>query len=712
MATDTTNRNPKPRTGEIGRTGTVNTDGFIQSLEKNRDLQWPKSLEVFDEMRRTDASVRGSLAYLTMPIRAADWEPEPVSEEDEDVEVSAAVRGSMECLEGGWDDFVRRLLTYLPLGFYVGEEVWAYGPVEVDGDKRDMFYVRKVADRLQRTIEKWHMKKGELVSIEQWVDVINPGDATNPVIPRNKCILLVNEQEGDDFYGTSILRSAYGSWQYKRKLELAEALAIQKRIGVPVVYTPQSADDVQLDDLEEALNKLNSAENMYLIMPGMKQQSGNMNNGEGWLVDWADVSTDGGAEATDKAITRHDSNIARNVVAEFMRLGHNDTGARATSESQSDPYKDALKAVCRNLEDVIHDEYTTPFVRYNFGEDVAVPRIKAVGLEKVDAAALADAFQKFSSAITMDAKTEAHIRSVLGFPEISEEDREKIKEENIKRAQEAGEPLPGQNTRKAPSDPAKKQEDNAAKGGKFSAPRTDPFEPWRELTALEQCVAFAAIDKTIDAKRLEFQTAGEVFLPEYAAALASGASIDTALLEIALYGEMAETATYGAEQVGKELDRQKAVTRETFETYRLPESATEQLRRRAKLAAQAVVTAVGVAVGRVKIDQLRRRGDDALDKEIEAGIAAGRAALRNEALENVTASLNTGRDAKAKQVGVADAVYSSVLDSGTCGPCAGADGTEAPVGSGEYDTLTPPHPDCQGAGRCRCIWVYVGDETT
>ena len=59
------------------------------------------------------------------------------------------------------------------------------------------------------------------------------------------------------------------------------------------------------------------------------------------------------------------------------------------------------------------------------------------------------------------------------------------------------------------------------------------------------------------------------------------------------------------------------------------------------------------------------------------------------------------------------ALYSSLLDGNTCGPCRAADGTEVVVGSLEYQRLSPPYAECEGRVRdyCRCIWVYLGSRT-
>lgn len=725
MPTDTekpgTQAQQNPRAGEIGRTGTVNTDGWIHGTETNPNLRWPKSLEVFENMRKTEITVRAMIAYITAALIASEWAPQACSEDELDQEVADFSLAAMRHLEGGWTGFMRRLTSYLPMGFYVGEKCWELRTVEYgDGKSREAFIITKVADRLQRTIYKWHDNngRGPLTEIEQYLaDALDDGTVR---IPRDKCILIVNEQEGNDYFGNSILRSAYGAFVNKRRLESIEAIGIERSVGVIVAYTPDNATDPVLDEVEDQLQKLHQAENMYLIAPGKKQQSGAL-DGNGWLFETLDVKGDAGTAKAHEAIQRYTTEIAQNVLAEFMRLGHNETGARATAGTQKNPYVDAVKTVAKHIGDVLKDEYLAPIVRLNFGEGVDVPELDAVGLEKVDVAEFSAAFSQLVSAsgLTITDKDESYLRSMLGLPEIDPEERERIQQEKIQQAQQAmlaksktgGDP---QNDAKAKGDNLKpvKEDDptqeDPTKAHAFREPMPVKRTYWRDLTPLEEFVAWDALDAGIDAQRAEFQMAGKGPVEAYIDAKLAGKSPSVDDLAGALEAELTQTAQFGWEQVGKELERQKAAV--SFEVAgHLPDAALEEVKRRARLAAESVIGAVAIALKRSRLDQLRRNRPEVTQLR-EKAIEVGRVALRDEALENITATLNLGRNGRALKEGVTDAVLSSVLDSGTCGECNAADGTETTVGSPTFDELNPPLAACDGENRCRCIWVYRGRE--
>ena len=49
----------------------------VGTSETNPDLRWPKSIEVFDKMRREDAQVGSVLRAVSLPIRSAEWTIDP-----------------------------------------------------------------------------------------------------------------------------------------------------------------------------------------------------------------------------------------------------------------------------------------------------------------------------------------------------------------------------------------------------------------------------------------------------------------------------------------------------------------------------------------------------------------------------------------------------------------------------------------------------------
>jgi hypothetical protein len=66
----------------------VNEIGYQQTFwaalefEETPELVWPRSIEVFDRMRRQDAQVGSVLRAVTLPIRRTQWRIDPNGAED------------------------------------------------------------------------------------------------------------------------------------------------------------------------------------------------------------------------------------------------------------------------------------------------------------------------------------------------------------------------------------------------------------------------------------------------------------------------------------------------------------------------------------------------------------------------------------------------------------------------------------------------------
>jgi hypothetical protein len=136
----------------------------------------------------------------------------------------------------------------------------------------------------------------------------------------------------------------------------------------------------------------------------------------------------------------------------------------------------------------------------------------------------------------------------------------------------------------------------------------------------------------------------------------------------------------------------------------------DEIRRRADLAADLVTTVVTTAIQKYQLLK-----PDATEDELAAiGEAAGKGALRSEAMEHASALVAIGREdeARAHEDLIAGVIYVSALDKNRCEACAKADDGKVRA-LDDPDRITPPNPDCKGGGRCRCMQFYVlKDEAT
>lgn len=241
MKTDKATPNVELTTGELGRSGTYVAGGVIQGEEYNRDLIGKKALQVYDRMRRSDATVRQSLASIKELIKAAEMTVDEASDDERDQLIGRFVDHCFFTLND-WSKFKNEVLTALEFGFSIFEMV--FEPVEFEG--KTYIGLTKIGWRKQTTVFKWVTEDGE-PGIVQYTT-----DGTKVSIPLAKLFRFSLAQEGDNYEGISILRTAYKHWSMKEKLERIDVVGHDRHATgvVDITYaknvTPQEKEEARL----------------------------------------------------------------------------------------------------------------------------------------------------------------------------------------------------------------------------------------------------------------------------------------------------------------------------------------------------------------------------------------------------------------------------------------------------------------------------------
>ena len=228
--------NKKPTQKEVKKNqksqalGVSGTDIFsgILTEEYNAELSGTKGIDVYEKMRKSDATVRAALLACKLPIRRANWFIQSASDDEKDMEIKNFVnRALFEEMELNWDDFLRQVLLEIDFGVMVFEKVFEIKTI----DGRAMVTWKKLAPRLPKSISHWETADGE-PGIQQQAN--NQPRAVS--IPMEKLLVFVNEMEGENWWGVSFLRAAYKHWYMKTNLERIDAIAHERQgLGIPYV---------------------------------------------------------------------------------------------------------------------------------------------------------------------------------------------------------------------------------------------------------------------------------------------------------------------------------------------------------------------------------------------------------------------------------------------------------------------------------------------
>lgn len=424
---------------EKGASGTVNLNGFLQQLEYNDDLTGERGLQTWERMRSSDGSVAEALGHITAPVKNANWVVEPASDDLLDLEIAEAVRCAyFEWPSQPFSEYLDQALDYLVFGHQVFER--GEGVIEADlsfddpnaepelDEKagkarqpkleiptRQFLTWRRFAQRLPGTITRWHAEQGELTAIEQ--HVWKEDGYETLTTEADRLVVFIHQRRGDDFTGRSLLRAAWKHWVLKELVEKIEAVALERHgVGVWIAYPPASRKDdaAYLDRLEEILKNIRAGAMSYIVSPDPKMLSA-AQGGEGALFEC--IRPEGQAPDFTAAVNRHRGDIKGSILVRFSELGHAQTGARATSDSQSEVWYDALHTVARQFAEINAAEIRW-FVRVNYNHD-RYPRLVAQDIESRSLEEFANAHFRLLSAdaIIPDRTYRAFIRKAAGAPE-------------------------------------------------------------------------------------------------------------------------------------------------------------------------------------------------------------------------------------------------------------------------------------------------------
>lgn len=455
-----------------GATGTINYEGYLSSTEYNQDLIGSKGFDVWDEMLRSDASVREAMGHITAPIKNARWNVvAPEDPNDLEIEVTEFVRSALfDWSKQSFLEFLDEALEFLVFGHYVFETIYmvtekslnvptieeehsttpppqaSNGKIEVAAafppsgggpsttpilppptsepreiPPRQFVTWRRFSPRLPKTISKWNVDEfEELVSITQEV---TKGSQTITVdIPSEDLFVLSYQKRGAEWTGQSILRSAYKPWYLKAVVERIAGIAYERHgVGIPVAYLPREreADDAVADTIEQMLQDLRAGEFSYLLFPGPKAQG----NQAGYTFEI--VSPPSGIPDFTPILEYLRGEIKAAVLARFSELGHTGSGARATATVQAEVWYNALHAIARFFEDSM-DDPIRKLVDMNYEGVTRYPRMHASGIESRNLLEFAQSVSLLGNArfLYPDTPTRDWIRDTIDAPKENPEEAE------------------------------------------------------------------------------------------------------------------------------------------------------------------------------------------------------------------------------------------------------------------------------------------------
>jgi hypothetical protein len=386
---------PRADFSQIGMTGLPTWGGVVYD-EWLKDLQGSKGRRVIREMCDNDAMIGAVLFSLETLIRQTDWE----IKEGKDAAASQFIFEAFYDMDRPWAETLSEILSFFRYGWSLHETLF-----KVRDGKNSPYNDKKIGwqgwpIRGQETLLKWDFSPyGDILAMRQ----LGPPDFKEHVIPMEKALLFRTTTQRNSPEGRSLLRNAYRSWYFKKRIEAIEGIGIERDLaGLPVAMVPPellaenaSADDKKmLETIKQIVTNIRRDEQEGVVWPLAYDPDAKLP-----VFDLKLLSTGGRRQFdTDAIIARYDQRITMTTLADFITLGHERVGSNAMAEAKSRLFTAALRAWLGSICGVINQYAIPRLLRLNGYDVVDPPRLEHGDIERSDIDQLSNAILRIRQA--------------------------------------------------------------------------------------------------------------------------------------------------------------------------------------------------------------------------------------------------------------------------------------------------------------------------
>jgi hypothetical protein len=420
---------------EVGRSGLKQVGGFLQE-EFVTDLRGQKGARIYREMVDNNADLGAFFTLTKRLLQQVKWRFEPFSSDAKHTEQAEFFDGCLEDMEHSWPEVLSEILTMLQFG---------YAPMEVtlkvrrgwskDQTKRSKFEDgligwRKIALRAQESIFRWiyDQENRQLVSVIQ----IPPPVYQQVEIPMDKILNFRTDVERDSPEGRSALRSAYYDYYWYKRLVAIAAIGAERDLnGIPVMSIPAECMRPDATDAEKAVyararqivENIRVDEQAGIVIPNQIDPDSNQPL---FKLELLSTSGRGAKIDLDKMLLRHQTNMLRAVMADWMMLGTGATGSWALSSDRTDQFGVVLGGIMDIICGVMNRQAIPALAQLNGWDLAELPTMQHGDVESQDLAKLADFIQKTmaAGALTADNELEDYLREQAHLPARLETDED------------------------------------------------------------------------------------------------------------------------------------------------------------------------------------------------------------------------------------------------------------------------------------------------
>ena len=381
--------------GPLGDSGIARYGGHI--YEPYRRLQGERWFREVRAMLDTPV-IHGMIGAVEMLIRRAEWLMEPAKDGGTEAKETAEFVDSCRFdMRTPWEDTLAEILGFLPYGYSLHEVVMKrrLGETGRQPSAHDDGLVGwdEWSPRPQDTLSEWVFDDRDHVVafIQQSPNLRGP-----VTIPLSRCLHFRAGGYRGSPEGDSLLRAAWVDWDAINKLQLIEAIGIERDLaGLPVALVPPRYLQA---------NKGSDEERVYRAIQSIV--TGVRNNDQAGVIfplEYEDklptfefkLLSTGGARQFDTGavISRRATYMTMTLLADFLMVGHGKTGSFALSVDKTRLFTTAISAYIDVIANVINQQGIRGLLRVNAMDARLTPTLRPGPLDDADLKAFGEYFK-------------------------------------------------------------------------------------------------------------------------------------------------------------------------------------------------------------------------------------------------------------------------------------------------------------------------------
>ena len=419
-------RAKQPILAESGASGLiVSRDGRVLE-EWLPQLSGSKAAQIYREMSDNDASISAAMYLLEMMVKQVDWSIS-ASEPTESAEFAAEfVDECRQDMDNTWADFISEVMTMCIYGWAFFEVNYKYRRGSVDNRYFESKYDdgrvgwRSIAIRGQDSLDRWDLDEdGTILGMWQ-----RPAPSyLMRYIPIEKALLFRTRTHKNNPEGRSLLRGAYKSYYYLKRIQSIEAIGVERDLaGLPIMQVPpeimhpnaSAAQKSIRTNMENMVQKIKRDAYEGVVLPSEVSLDGSATGYKLALL------SSGGRRPidVDAIIKRYESRIMMSFLSEMLLLGQDSVGSWALADAKTNILAMSIGAMLDSIVDIINRNAIPKLCAYNGIDEADYPKLSHGDMETPDLAQLGSFIAQATAAgvLVPDESLEQHVREMAGLP--------------------------------------------------------------------------------------------------------------------------------------------------------------------------------------------------------------------------------------------------------------------------------------------------------